>query len=643
MRSFFYSIILLGGMSQGVNAQLIPEAKVKMFEGVPTLFVNGDPYPPYAYKSYLGEVEYYSEIAASGIHLYSFPAYLGDRGINTMSGIGPFRSPIWLGDKHYDFEPLVQDLDKILQADPGALVIIRLHLDPPKWWEAKYPQYACHLPDSSTFRQCFFSTEWREQTSLVVSDLINWLEHSKYRQHVIGFHVAAGGTEEWVYHYNQEFFDENPIRTEAFERWLKAEYPDRRYSGDLAVPADISGQRIENRWLDPVKDRHVIDTYRFHAWTLADNIAYFCKVVKMASKGRLLTGAFYGYHYFITDPRKGHGALATLLDCQDLDYLSSPNDYRRVAGEDWPAMAAIQSVQMHGKLWLTENDTRTSVTTLLKDRAPAINPPGGYYDAGVWLGPPDMETSVSFLKKNLGRMLSEGYGGWWFDMWGGWFSDPQFLAVFEKGQSLFLEYPSVAEPLMAAQVAVLVDEELCFLDASLGKKSGEIMQNRYALGKTGAPYDLFLRSDLDRLLLDRYKVVWLLGIPDLGKKEKDFVRSCQERGIHVLWTDLRKTLYSRPLHDAVVYDGRMLWKEEELREIWEKAGVHCYAAAGDVLNAGRRWLILHTDKGGDKQIRLPFPAAVVDVFTGATWDVVSEAITLHMPLHSTRILRIMPK
>src|SRR3546814_14573835 len=76
----------------------------------------------------------------------------------------------------------------------------------------------------------------------------------------------------------------------------------------------------------------------------------------------------------MTDPRRGHGALATVLESPYLDYLSSPNDYRRRAGEDWPPMAAIKSVQLHGKPWLAENDTRTSITTLLKDRAPEIDP-----------------------------------------------------------------------------------------------------------------------------------------------------------------------------------------------------------------------------------------------------------------------------
>src|SRR5690606_41321620 len=63
------------------------------------------------------------------------------------------------------------------------------------------------------------------------------------------------------------------------------------------------------------------DTFEYHGQIMADNVAYFAGLVKKASQGRLLTGAFYGYHLFVTDPRRGHGSLSALLQCPDLDYL----------------------------------------------------------------------------------------------------------------------------------------------------------------------------------------------------------------------------------------------------------------------------------------------------------------------------------
>ena len=246
-----------------------------------------------------------------------------------------------------------------------------------------------------------------------------------------------------------------------FRDWLKSKYGnditalqnawnDKSIVFETAKPGNVL-EKNTNRWRDPLYEQNMIDTYQFQAETLVDNISYFCKTVKESSNGGLLAGVFSGYHYFVSDPRRGHGALAKLLTCKYLDYISSPNVYHRVIGEDWAPMAAVQSVQLHGKLWLAENDTRTSITTLLKDRAPQIAPVG-YYEDGVWLGPEDIKTSESFLWKNAGRMLAYGYGGWWFDMWGGWFSDPKLLNVIRSTNDYFMKFPQEQGTQMQAEV-----------------------------------------------------------------------------------------------------------------------------------------------------------------------------------------------
>src|SRR5690606_2061255 len=94
----------------------LPLAEVKNRENVPTLFVNGTPYPPYAYMSYLGDRPFYQEMEKAGLHLYNIPAYLGDRGINSVSGIKPFRSPIWVGENELDYTSICKDFDELIAA-----------------------------------------------------------------------------------------------------------------------------------------------------------------------------------------------------------------------------------------------------------------------------------------------------------------------------------------------------------------------------------------------------------------------------------------------------------------------------------------------------------------------------------------------
>ncbi|CAL1516461.1 beta-galactosidase [Chitinophaga sp. MM2321] len=630
-------------------------AAVRMKAGVPALYINDTPYPPFAYMSYLGEEKYYREAAIAGIHLYNIPAYLGDRGINSTSGIKPFRTPVWLGKNTYDYKGIIHDFEEVLRADPAAKVIIRLHLDPPVWWEKENPDAVCRLPDGSGYRTSFSSPKWQHDAGEVLREVVKWLLHSPYSAHVAGVHVAGGFTEEWFYHYKDHFYDESNARKVAFRKWLRQHYADNTDSlrhawndqtitFDQALPADISGTDRKREWRNAATDQRYFNTFDFQATTIADHIAYSCKIVKDASNNCLLTGAFYGYHYFVSDPRRGHGALAKLLDCPYLDYLSSPNDYNRVAGEDWAPMAAIKSVQLHGKLWLAENDTRTTLTTLLKERAPAIAPPGEWYTNGVWIGPDKMSTSVSLLRKNLARMLAYGYGGWWFDMWGGWFSDPALLAVLHEGQQYFVEYPDAACPQMKPEVAVVVDERLQEWDKDYGGLTGEITGNRYALGKTGAPYDLYLRTDLNKVSAGQYKVIWLMGIMDPNEQELTLIKKWAAKGMMVLQTDgYGTTIYFKETGTQPTFSKKLRWPASALGKLWDSAGVHRYLNTEDVVYAGRGWLSVHSVKGGKKELKLPFYAQVSDPVTKKIIAGNTKTVTLDMEPGATILLRVVPE
>jgi len=648
-RKIYLVITLLCLQRSGADAQM-PLAEVRTREGVPTLFINGTPYPPYAYMSYLGESKFYREMDGAGLHLYNIPAYLGDRGINSISGIKPFRRPVWVGEQQLDYTSIQQDFDELIAADPAALAIVRIHLDAPTWWEKQHREQASLQPDGSTFRTSMYSTAWRDEAGKVLTQLVQWLEQSRYAKHLVGIHVAGGFTEEWFYHFKDEFYDESEVRLTRFREWLRQRYADdverlqqswnrTDVTFETARLGDISGKVRANQWRDPDTAGQVFDTFVFHGETTADHIAYFCRIVKEASHNRLLTGAFYGYQ-FVSDLRRGHGALARLLRCPDLDYLSSPNDYNRIAGEDWAPYAAIKSVQLHGKLWLAENDTRTSITTLLRDRAPHIQPEGTAYTDGVWLGPPSMEESEAFLWKNLGRMLAYGYGGWWFDMWGGWFSDPGLMRIIASGQQFFERYPDEAVPAMAPRVAVIVDEKLGAMDASFGTLTDKLLRNRYALGKTGAPYDLYLREDLDAVKGGGYQVVWYLGLLSLTKEEQSFLEKAGKQRTWMVWTAGDQSTVYPPHGQAQTMDGKIQWKVSEITDVFEKAGVHRYIEGEqDILYAGRGWICLHSAVGGEKQVKLPFRAKVVDpdaeevIATG-------DAFRVTMPPNSTRIFKL---
>lgn len=626
------------------NVVAQPKVEVKPDGGLPSLFVDGQRYPPFAYMSYLGEKEHYKTMAGAGIHLFCVPAYLGERGINTLSGIGPFRKPIWTGYHQYDFTSIEDDFKKVTDADPEALVVVRLYLDPPSWWEKANPDDATITPEGDTFRQSFYSKKWQTETADALKACIRWVSESRFSKNFVGVHVAAGGTEEWFFHVPQRN-DKNPQRTALFRDWLTGKYQDNEtlqnaWNSKTATikssfPHDVGIEAPSDRWREPSNEQHILDTFAFQSETVADNIAYFCEVVKKESEGRLLTGAFYGYHYFLTDPRLGHSSLSRLLECPDLDYLSSPNDYHRVSGEDWPPLAAAGSVRLHGKLWMAENDTRTHLTTLLKEKAPKIAP-DGWYDSGVWIGPRDPKTSLSLLWKNAGRMLAYGYGGWWFDMWGGWFDSPELLDVIKYTNKLFTDSNTTNSASFPTEVAVIVDEHLSHYDASMGAQTDALVRARYVLGKTGAPYDLFLRNDIDHITPENYKVVWLLGVLTLSDKESKRIEDLEKSGVMVLRTT-NTTSISTPYGEV---SGEAFVSPEKLRSLFLKAGVHFYLATDEVVYAGNGWLCLHTVSGGARTVRLPFPANVTDPLKGEVIALGADTINLTLPRNSTTILKV---
>ena len=147
---------------------------------------------------------------------------------------------------------------------------------------------------------------------------------------------------------------------------------------------------------------------------------------------------------------------------------------------------------------------------------------------------------------------------------------------------------------MASQVCVLADEELQYLDASFGTLTENILSNRYALGKSGAPYDLYLSSDIDILPASSYRVIWLLGVPVLTGKESRKIRDWKAAGITVLWTSPEGTVIHQGPDNAKFFKERYAWSASELRRIWSDSGVHLYIETDDVLYAGNGWLSIHS-------------------------------------------------
>jgi len=174
------------------------------------------------------------------------------------------------------------------------------------------------------------------------------------------------------------------------------------------------GTRRRSRWRRPCRLRRLSDTSRppqlcgtrpgsANPWITTYSWAtrpptpsfIFAGVAKKACGGKSLVGTYYGYltQHGRRQQDSSHLALAKVLRCPDVDFLMSPPLYtdRQLCGTSG-FMSATESVRLHGKLWLSEADYRTHLSS--QD--------SGYGRTGT----PD--ESRAGLLREMGNVLSAG-------------------------------------------------------------------------------------------------------------------------------------------------------------------------------------------------------------------------------------------
>ena len=286
-------------------------------------------------------------------------------------------------------------------------------------------------------------------------------------------------------------------------------------------------------YFDPARGRQRIEYLEYHNWVVADAIRHFAAIAKDAAGRNKLCGVFYGYYFFGENALLldvGHRALAHVLASPDIDFIAGPYNYReRHVGGVAITQAVAGSIRLAGKICYVEDDTRTSLT-------PA--------DSG-WGQAETLDDSVEILKRNYAMAVTAGSSLWWMEQSPGWFSHPEILRTLGAMETLareLLERTAHSTSPANAEIAVLVSDE----SARYMRYNTSLIEpliNDFCvehLPRVGAPYDVFMTSDLERLaaegLLDRYKLFLFLNTPFLDERQRQIIRekiTCN--GHTVLW------------------------------------------------------------------------------------------------------------
>ena len=401
---------------------------------------------------------------------------------------------VWTDDETCDFTELDRISDKILAANPKALLVPRIKIETCGWWARKHPDHQIVYDEGQKPGvPCISSRLYREK---VVRFLTAFTRHmcAKYPERFAGIHPSAQTSCEWFYwgSLSRPLNGYDPSTREAWRSWC-AEHglPD---AANAEVPSAAARRDASRGFLrDPVKDREVIAFSRFQQEEMVDFMAAVAKACRQASDGKKLVLFFYGYPWefaghFQGPAVTGHLGLQRLLDkaAADIDILCSPISYsERASGECALSMSAAETVMRNGVLWLWEDDTRTY---LEPDKVSSAR-------MGVCQS---LQETKDVLRRNNAQEAVRGFGGWWMDLpASGWFDSPELWSEMRGIGRLDRALLERRTP-FAPEVAAIADER-SLLTVVRGDATGRCMGSaRKWLARAGAPFGQYLMSDVLR-------------------------------------------------------------------------------------------------------------------------------------------------
>ena len=491
-----------------MNAKLVND------NGIVKISVNGEILDAVGYMTYNPDGGQFPKFAAIGNRIMFFGAYATDQGLNTLAGSRQFSPHFYIAADTFDFTEIDRILERIAPGGVGPYIIPRVYFSAPSWWERENPEECARIQTGESARECYASDKWREDMWKAVKALIDHVNASPWRELVIGYHVAAGSTEEWGPHGHRitgDYFDYSVPCCRKFRQWLTEKYgtieelnaawaKEYRSFDEIRIPEPAQQRFAMNGTLRATpQEQNVIDHGVFCGWLLADTIEWFCTKIKRYTNNSVLTGSFYAYILYVTDATGGNFALSQLLKSPNIDYICTTGFH-----------CPVESVRLADKLFITEADERTYLTQAPGVTMPQIMPNNSYYIGGVW-GGPDLNNTIANMRKRSAEVLTRHTGIWWFDMWGGWFDDQALLNIIvEHGK---LQQEQTVAPILP-EIALIADEEgVSQMDFHAPNLKFSLYEINKQLRKCGAPYAVYTAKDLCKpnFPVEQYKLYIIAG------------------------------------------------------------------------------------------------------------------------------------
>ena len=575
------------------------KSEIRLKGDYPVLYVDGAETAPVAYTTYFEENARYEEFAAYGFKQFFVNVSTTVKAINTThTNFSPFRVGVFDGDTP-DYSEFEDSVRRILAVCPNALVYPRINISMPEGWAQKYPDEVVDTPVSGK-REMLFSHAFRRDGEEYLRRIMRHILESDYADRIVGWQICAGGTQEWVH-----FDSFGSLCTNAgkyYSAWVKENYGER-----AALPEREEFLGADKLFVSENARRYA----EFCSVECAKTLAIFAKAAKEEVGFSQVVGAFYGYSMEVLNPLQGTHALREVIDSPYIDFFCSPASYMREFGSDSTDMIAVDSLKRRGKLYYSECDHRTYLTKSVQESRPGVYPDGIYSmkkpdgTPSAWQGPPTLEKSLCMLRKAFAHQITKGSGIWWFDMWGGWYSDEKIMSTLRFLRDIHTLSLDQHGAMLKSEVAVFSDERAYSRYAINYRDAYAIRETRAAISVMGAPFDCLSVEDA-KSVLDGYRVaVFPTVLSSAAGYEAKAI--CRERGIPFICAS--------PEHPALTRD--------ELKAFAKEAGVHIYADEYDPVFVGNGYIGYHSAVAGIKTLKVPDGVKISPIF-GAVDVSVSE-------------------
>jgi hypothetical protein len=433
------------------------------------------------------------------------------------------------------------------EVNPDALLLWRIVPAPVGNWQKEFPEAVIRFADGTLGGPSVCADRWWEIVQAQLTELVRLVEQEEEGGCTLGYHLDWG---EWFLPESGGY-DTSEAAQQAFRDWLRRHFRNDTvslraswFSGEVSfsnasIPPFVPNAPLTKRQLyDPRRDGRWIDYHQFISDAMARRILSLARAVKEACHRRCLVGASYGYMLEWRHPYSGHLALNTLLQSDDIDFLSAPITYAdRLPGGTGACPLPVESVHLHRKLFLSEEDYRTPFGKMMRLDQPATEhslTPGTGEEEDY--NPPlrSAEAVAQVQHRSLMQALVHGFGQAWMDLWGeGWWMHPSVWERVAEFKPLWAlrERIGQTEP----DLAVVVDPmSLSYVRVGSPLIGQVIGEARTAVMRSGIAYGFYLLDDVLRRDFPRSRMVLFLNAWNLKPSVREAIRRRLQRDGRVL-------------------------------------------------------------------------------------------------------------